>query len=95
MFTYLSCAQLQRSLQWFRGKPEQQKARDIELLSHLVNDVKQRMEAGTIPDCLTVQTLQNQEKSGMDDTFLAYTVSSPFGAGIETVIFFHSFVAMH
>ncbi|KAI5118126.1 hypothetical protein M0805_008034 [Coniferiporia weirii] len=75
---------LPRSLQWFRREPEMQKQRDIKLLTHLVDDVKQRMAAGTIPDCLTVQTLKNQEKEGIDDVFLAYSVSSPFGAGIET-----------
>ncbi|THH09691.1 hypothetical protein EW145_g1830 [Phellinidium pouzarii] len=75
---------LPKPLQWFRREAEMQKTRDITLLMHLVGDVKQRMTAGTIPDCLTVQALENQEKEGIDDLFLAYTVSSPFGAGIET-----------
>lgn len=74
-----------RAFQWFRREPEAQKQRDIKLLTHLVADVRQRMGAGTIPDCLTVQALENQGKEGMSDLFLAYSVSSPFGAGIETV----------
>lgn len=52
---------------------------------HLFNDVKTRMHNGTIPDCLTSQTILNQDQSGMTDLEVAYTVSSPFGAGIETV----------
>lgn len=50
-----------------------------------MNDVKDRMQSGTVPDCLTVEALHNQQKIGMSDLFLAYSVSSPFGAGIETV----------
>ncbi|EJD01999.1 cytochrome P450 [Fomitiporia mediterranea MF3/22] len=75
---------LPKFLQWFRREPEVQKARDIKLLTHLVEDVKERMAKGTIPDCLTVEALQNQQKISMSDTYLAYSVSSPFGAGIET-----------
>ena len=73
------------SLQWFRREPEEQKERDLKLYSHLVADVKSRLAAGTVPACLTVEALRNQQKLGMDDVFLAYSVSSPFGAGIETV----------
>ena len=57
----------------------------MQLLTHLVDDVKTRMQSGTVPDCLTVEALHNQHKIGMSDLFLAYSVSSPFGAGIETV----------
>lgn len=40
---------------------------------------------GTVPDCLTSQTVVNKDKNVMSDLEIAYTVSSPFGAGIETV----------
>ncbi|KAL5520612.1 hypothetical protein ACEPAF_2613 [Sanghuangporus sanghuang] len=75
---------LPKCLQWFRREPEAQKERDIRLLNHLVADVKQRMKEGTVPDCLTVEALQNQLKIDMGDLFLAYSMSTPFGAGIET-----------
>ncbi|KAI0634094.1 cytochrome P450 [Trametes polyzona] len=75
---------LPRSLQWFRREPEEHRQRDINLLTHLLDDVKARMADGTAPDCLTTQTIQNQEKNGLSDLEIAYTVSSPFGAGIET-----------
>ncbi|KAH9887564.1 cytochrome P450 [Cubamyces lactineus] len=75
---------LPRSLQWFRREPEEHRERDIVLLTHLLDDVKEQMADGTLPDCLTSQTIANKAKNGMSDLEIAYTVSSPFGAGIET-----------
>ncbi|TBU46186.1 cytochrome P450 [Dichomitus squalens] len=75
---------LPKSMQWFRREPEDRRQRDIRLLTHLVDDVKKRMADGTSPDCLTSQTVTNQSKNGMSDLEIAYAVSSPFGAGIET-----------
>ncbi|RPD53731.1 cytochrome P450 [Lentinus tigrinus ALCF2SS1-7] len=75
---------LPRPLQWFRPEPEEHRQRDIALLTHLLDDVKKRMADGTAPDCLTAQTVNEQAKNGLSDLEIAYTVSSPFGAGIET-----------
>ncbi|TFK75624.1 cytochrome P450 [Pluteus cervinus] len=75
---------LPRSLQWFRREPEARKQRDINFLMHLLNDVKTRMQDGTVPDCLTSQSITDINKLGMSEVELAYAVSSPFGAGIET-----------
>ncbi|KAI0718569.1 cytochrome P450 [Cerioporus squamosus] len=75
---------LPRSLQWFRREPEERRQRDIILLTSLLDDVKKRMANGTAPDCLTSQTVNEQAKNGLSDLEIAYTVSSPFGAGIET-----------
>ncbi|KAG6901348.1 hypothetical protein C0995_013207 [Termitomyces sp. Mi166 len=77
-------SQRQRSLQWFRREPEERRQRDIKFLMHLFNDVKSRMQTGTADECLTLQTITNQAQSGLTDLDVAYTVSSPFGAGIET-----------
>ena len=52
---------------------------------HILDDIKQRMQSGTVPECFTTEALRNQEKIGVDDLFLAYSISTPFGAGIETV----------
>ena len=52
---------------------------------HLLNDVKTRMANGTIQDCLATQTINEMPKSGLSDLAVAYAISSPFGAGIETV----------
>lgn len=77
---------LQRSLQWFRKDPEQRKKEDEHFLLYLLNDVRARSKDGTCNDCLTSQALVNRDegKVVMTDLELAYSVSSPFGAGIET-----------
>ncbi|TCD68667.1 hypothetical protein EIP91_010189 [Steccherinum ochraceum] len=85
---------LPRSLQWFRREPEAYKQRDITLYKTLLDDVKTRMADGTAPDCLTAQTLLNEgfvpgdesAKIGrtLSELDIAYAVSSPFGAGIDT-----------
>ncbi|KDQ32813.1 hypothetical protein PLEOSDRAFT_1033030 [Pleurotus ostreatus PC15] len=71
-------------LQWFRKAPEAQRQRDVKFLMHLYDEVKTRMDEGTIADCLTSQTISISEKNGWDALDVAYAVSSPFGAGIET-----------
>ena len=78
---------LQRSLQWFRSPAEAQRLRDINLYTHLLHDVKQRQAhvAGAVPDCLASQTLANMQKLGLTELDVAYAMSTPFGAGIETV----------
>ncbi|KAI0795531.1 cytochrome P450 [Abortiporus biennis] len=89
---------LPRYLQWFRAEPERQRQRDVKLYTTLVNDVKARMADNTCPDCLTSQILINEglgpeighpntegrHGRTMSELEVAYTVSSPFGAGIET-----------
>lgn len=52
---------------------------------YLLNDVKTRMADGSAPDCLTAQALSNTDQNRLSDLDIAYTVSTPFGAGIETV----------
>lgn len=75
---------LPHALQWFRREPEARRQRDIRFLMYLYNDVKTRMKNGTVPDCLTAQTITDMDQFGMSDLEVAYSVSSPFGAGIET-----------
>ncbi|KAF8153047.1 cytochrome P450 [Crassisporium funariophilum] len=75
---------LPRFLQWFRREPERNRQRDIKFLMHLFNDVKTRLKKGTSQDCLTAQCITDMDQLGMSDIDLAYAVSSPFGAGIET-----------
>ncbi|KAF8153144.1 cytochrome P450 [Crassisporium funariophilum] len=75
---------LPRSLQWFRREPQQNRQCDINFLMHLLNDVKARLKNGTSQDCLTAQCITDMDQLGMSDLDLAYAVSSPSGAGIET-----------
>ncbi|KAF8888761.1 cytochrome P450 [Infundibulicybe gibba] len=78
---------LPRSLQWFRREPETRRQKDIKFLMELLDDVKARMKDGTVPECLTAQTISNMDKNGLTELEVAYSVSSSFGAGIETVVF--------
>ncbi|KAL0946074.1 hypothetical protein HGRIS_012347 [Hohenbuehelia grisea] len=75
---------LPKSLQWFRKEPEAQRQRDVAFLMHLYKDVESRMKDGAISDCMTSQTIANREKNGWSELDVAYAVSTPFGAGIET-----------
>ncbi|GAA6009287.1 hypothetical protein JCM10207_004336 [Rhodosporidiobolus poonsookiae] len=62
----------------------EQRQRDIDLYLGLVQDVKAQMEKGTAPFSFARQLIENQEKFGMTDLEVAYTCSTPFGAGVET-----------
>ncbi|KAF5350526.1 hypothetical protein D9756_008703 [Leucocoprinus leucothites] len=77
---------LPRSFQWFRKQAESRKKQDEHFLMHLLNDVRTRTKNGSCPDCLTSQALvdRDQGKVEMSDIQLAYAVSSPFSAGIDT-----------
>ncbi|KAI0321505.1 cytochrome P450 [Amylostereum chailletii] len=75
---------LPRSLQWFRREAEEHRARDIHMVTHLLDDVKSRVAQGTCPPCLAAETYAAREKLGLSELEVAYTISSPFGAGIET-----------
>ncbi|KAF5325314.1 hypothetical protein D9619_009793 [Psilocybe cf. subviscida] len=77
---------LPRPLQWFRREPERRKKEDIAFLTYLLRQVKMGMGSGTMQDCLASQCLNNIEQLGMDEVELAYAISSPFGAGIETSV---------
>lgn len=87
---------LPRPLQWFRREPEAHRQRDIKLYTALLEDVKKRMAEGASQDCLAAQALvkegfgsgsepmNQKEKVTFSELDVAYTVASPFGAGIET-----------
>jgi hypothetical protein len=51
----------------------------------LFDDVKARAASGTCPPCLGAKALEDQDKFELSDLDIAYTLSSPFLAGIETV----------
>ncbi|KAF5379528.1 hypothetical protein D9615_006569 [Tricholomella constricta] len=75
---------LPHRLQWFRGPADERRRRDVHFHLYLYDDVKARMKTGSIQDCLASQTISNETQSGMTKLELAYVISSPFGAGIET-----------
>lgn len=68
----------------------EQRKRDIRMYTGLMDDVKERMAAGVLPNCFAKHLLDEQHNLGMTDLELAYTAGSPFGAGVETVCYFAS-----
>ncbi|KAL1843232.1 hypothetical protein VTJ49DRAFT_2563 [Mycothermus thermophilus] len=62
----------------------EQRKKDIQMYTGLMDDVKRRMAAGTLPDCFAKHLLEEQHGLGMTDLEVAYTAGTPFGAGVET-----------
>lgn len=63
----------------------EQRKKDIKMYTGLMNEVKERMAAGVLPECFAKHVLEEQQNLGMTDLEIAYTAGSPFGAGVETV----------
>ena len=49
------------------------------------NGVKQRSEAGIAKDCMATYSLSRDGNQGMTDVEVAYALSAPFSAGVDTV----------
>lgn len=74
-----------RFLAPWKAQVLEQRRKDIEMYTGLMDDVKQRMAAGVLPHCFAKHLLDEQQNLGMSDLEVAYTAGSPFGAGVETV----------
>ncbi|KAK4677605.1 hypothetical protein QC764_300240 [Podospora pseudoanserina] len=62
----------------------EQREKDVQMYTSLMNDVKSRMAEGRLPDCFAKHLLDEQKGLGMTDLEVAYTAGTPFGAGVET-----------
>jgi hypothetical protein len=49
------------------------------------NDAKRRSEAGVAKDCMTNYSLSQRGNQELSDLEVAYALSTPFSAGVETV----------
>jgi hypothetical protein len=49
------------------------------------NDAKRRSEAGVAKNCMATYGLSQRGNQSMSDLDIAYTLSTPFRAGVETV----------
>ena len=49
------------------------------------NGVKQRNEAGIAKDCMATYSLSHGGNQGLTDVEVAYALSAPFNAGVDTV----------
>ncbi len=50
-----------------------------------LNDVRQRNEAGIAKGCIATYSLSRGGNQGMTDIEVAYALSTPFSAGVDTV----------
>jgi hypothetical protein len=63
-----------------------QRQLDVELYTQLLDEIREKMSRGVAPTCFAKHALEEQANLGMTDLELAYAVSTPFGAGVETVL---------
>jgi len=49
------------------------------------NNVRRRHEAGIAKDCMATYSLSKGGNPGMTEVEIAYALSAPFSAGIDTV----------
>ncbi|KAB5566218.1 cytochrome P450 [Coniochaeta sp. 2T2.1] len=61
-----------------------QRQMDIDLYTQLLDEIRQKVSRGVAPNCFAKHALGEQASLGMTDLELAYAVSTPFGAGVET-----------
>ncbi|KAJ7016951.1 cytochrome P450 [Mycena alexandri] len=62
----------------------EQRARDMEYLTRLVDEVKAKMASGRAQPSFCRLLLEEREKNEMTDLEIGYTCGTPFGAGVET-----------
>ncbi|KAH9956358.1 cytochrome P450 [Russula dissimulans] len=85
--TWPSLLWLPRPLQWFRPAIEaleKIRDKDTEIYMAFFNNVKRRNSAGTAKDCMAIYSLSNNQ--GMSDIDIAYALSAPFSAGVDTTL---------
>jgi hypothetical protein len=75
-------------LQWFRPALEVLEKiheRDTKTFLTYYNNVKRRNEACIAKDCMATYSLSKESNTGMSDVEIAFALSAPFGAGVDTV----------
>jgi cytochrome P450 len=80
---------LPRPLQWFRPALEileRIREKDRETYMSYFNDVKRRSKAGIAKDCMATYSLWHGGSQGMTDVDVAYALSAPFSAGVDTAL---------
>ena len=78
----------QKPLQWFRpalAALEEIRAKDTETYLDFFNGVKRRHEAEIAKECMGTYSLSKGGNQGMTDVEVAYALSAPFSAGVDTV----------
>ncbi|KAH9077584.1 cytochrome P450 [Lactarius deliciosus] len=87
--TWPSLLWLPKPLQWFRPALtmlEEIRANDTETYLDFFNGVKRRLEAGIAKECMGTYSLSKGGNQGMTDVEVAYALSAPFSAGVDTTL---------
>ena len=61
------------------------RAKDTETYLAYFNNIKRRLEAEIAKDCMGTYSLSKEGNQGMTDVEVAYALSAPFSAGVDTV----------
>ncbi|KAH9023345.1 cytochrome P450 [Lactarius pseudohatsudake] len=80
---------LPKPLQWFRSvltMLEEIRANDKETYLDFFIGVKRRLEAGIAKECMGTYSLSTGGNQGMTDVEVAYALSAPFSAGVDTTL---------
>ncbi|KAI0055363.1 cytochrome P450 [Artomyces pyxidatus] len=77
---------LPRQLQWFRAPLEKARAKDTNTYTTFLRRVKERAHAGYSKDCMATYTMTKGGDQGLSEVEVAYAVSAPFSAGIDTTM---------
>ena len=81
----------QKPLQWFRPALtplEVIRAKDTESYLNFFHGVKRRLEAEVAKECMGTYSLSKGGNQGMTEIEVAYALSAPFSAGVDTVCWF-------
>ncbi|KAI1080805.1 cytochrome P450 [Whalleya microplaca] len=62
----------------------EQRRKDIRMYTELMEEVREKLAKGSLPDCFAKHILNEQSSLGMADLESAYAAGDPFGAGVET-----------
>ena len=76
---------LPKYLQWFRWDAEKHREMDIKLYMSLMNQVRRKMAEGTAQPSMATLALGKQADFGLTEVETAYTLASPWNAGVGTV----------
>ncbi|KAI0055362.1 cytochrome P450 [Artomyces pyxidatus] len=77
---------LPRPFQWFRAPLEKVREKDTNTYLTFLRTVKRRKDAGISKDCMAVYTLTDGRDHGLSEVEVAYALSAPFGAGIDSTM---------
>ncbi|KAJ3576560.1 hypothetical protein NP233_g352 [Leucocoprinus birnbaumii] len=77
---------LPKPLQWFRREPERMRERDTRVYLSLLSDVRERIEKGTAMPSIASKALEKTADWGLSDVEIAYALSAPWQAGVNTSV---------